>query len=120
MARNLVDYLCAGEHPVNAVLRPGESADLLRSCIQRRHVHIQFTDTQGGTELGVRLDDGVESEALEQLASQSGPIVIRGRLVLDSVPVRCIARLDPCTFRGTGKLERIEELQGTESSGHEA
>src|SRR5262249_54588801 len=54
--RSLVDRLCEGEHPVEAGLRPEKTVKLFKEAIDRNYVHIKFTKTKGGTELGVRLD----------------------------------------------------------------
>ena len=56
---DLVKFLSEGKHPVEAGLRPEKSVKLLKEAIDRGYVHVKFTDTRGGTELGFRLaDDG--------------------------------------------------------------
>ena len=52
----LVARLSAGDHPVEASLRPEKTIKALKECIDRGYVHIKFTETEGGTELGLKLD----------------------------------------------------------------
>ena len=47
----LVARLSAGDHPVEASLRPEKTIKALKECIDRGYVHIKFTETEGGTEL---------------------------------------------------------------------
>ena len=46
---SLVDRLCAGEHPVEAALRPDRTVAALREAVERGYVFVRFTDTAGGT-----------------------------------------------------------------------
>ena len=52
----LVERLSQGDHPVEASLRPARTAEALKERIDLGYVHVKFTDTRGGTELGYRLD----------------------------------------------------------------
>jgi len=52
----LVTRLSQGSHPVEASLRPKRTVQALKERIDMGYVHIKFTGTRGGTELGVRLD----------------------------------------------------------------
>ena len=54
---DLVTRLSNGEHPVEMSLRPEKSLQGFKERLDMKHVHIKFTSTRGGTELGVRLDD---------------------------------------------------------------
>ena len=53
---SLVDRLSRGEHPVVVNIRAETTAQSFKEALDRGYVNIKFTDTQGGTELGVRLD----------------------------------------------------------------
>jgi hypothetical protein len=95
---------------VEVTLRPERTAAaLMRRIEQSGFVHITFTDTRGGTELGVQLDkeecnlDGADFEGA------SGKVRLSGRLMLDYVPVRCVADIDLGTLEGTGRLHVLEE-----------
>jgi hypothetical protein len=100
----LVRQLSDGWHPVELVLRPEKTEDVLRACFDRRYVHIKFAATRGGTELGMRIDDKTRQLALEAIDSAASTIHIVGDLVLDYVPVRCVADIELATCEGTGQL----------------
>jgi uncharacterized protein YbdZ (MbtH family) len=54
--KSLVDRLCECEREVEAGLRPERTVAIFKEAIDRNHVHVKFTGTHGGPELGVRLD----------------------------------------------------------------
>src|SRR5215470_7104960 len=101
----LVRRLSEGSHPVELVIRPDRTLEALRDCLERRYVHIKFTGTQGGTELGVRVDESTYQQGLTAVTSDTGSIQIAGDLVFDYVPVRCVANIDLSTWQGMGHLE---------------
>lgn len=105
---DLVQRLSEGEHPVEASLRPDRTAKLLKECIDRGYVHIKFTGTRGGTELGIRLDPQASRYAEADFDAGTGTIRLVGTLTLDYVKVRCIAEIDLATLAGSGHLEPLE------------
>lgn len=102
---DLVKQLAKGSHPVEVALRPNRTATALKECLDRGYVHIKFTATRGGTELGVAVDR--ERSQLNDAAFDggSGSLTIVGRLWLDFIPVTCVATIDVATLSGTGHLE---------------
>src|ERR1041385_7392165 len=54
--KSLVDRLCEGDHLVEVGLRPERTTRLFKEAVDRNYVHIKFTQTKGGTELGFRLN----------------------------------------------------------------
>ncbi|MEM9817854.1 MAG: hypothetical protein AAF827_15815 [Cyanobacteria bacterium P01_D01_bin.6] len=58
----LVQRLSQGEHSVEASLRPEKKVAVFKEPIDLGYVHIKFTNTQGGSELGVSLDREACSE----------------------------------------------------------
>lgn len=106
---DLVERLCTGTHPVEVSLRPERTIALLRDCVDRGYVHIKFTDTKGGTELGVRLDKDLSRCEPADLDKGAGTVRFVGGLTLDYQKVRCVADVDLETLRGTGHLERVTE-----------
>lgn len=104
---DLVQRLSEGEHPVEVGLRPEKTMQAFRACLERGYVHIKFTNTQGGTELGVRLDKNASDFGQADFSGQRGNVRLIGGLTLDYVPVRCIAEIDLSTLAGTGHLERL-------------
>jgi hypothetical protein len=105
---DLVARLATGTHPVEIVLRPERTPELLRDSIQRGFVHVKFTGTRGGTELGVRLNPESLADARQAIESDAERIHLRGGLVLNYVKVQCLVDLDPKTYSGTGHLEVVE------------
>lgn len=102
---NLVARLCEGDHPVELMLLPEKSTQILSQCLQRQYVHIKFTDTQGGTELGVRLEGDGADVSNADLAKLTGCVRLKGGLTLNFVKVRCVATIELSTLQGTGHLE---------------
>ncbi len=103
----LVRRLSEGDHPVEAGLQPEKTIQALKECIDRGYVHIKFTDTKGGTELGVRLDQEATDLSTADFDAQTGNVHLLGELTLDYVKVRCIADIDLKTLAGTGHLEPV-------------
>jgi hypothetical protein len=104
---DLVQRLSEGQHPVEVRVHPDGDLNALQAALERGHVHIRFTGTRGGTELGIPLDRERSNLADADFTSQSGNLRIVGDLVLDYEPVRCIADIELPTLRGQGKLERV-------------
>jgi len=104
----LVHRLSEGEHPVEASLRPEKTATALKESIDRGYVHIKFTDTRGGTDLGVRLDREASNFNEADFEHQTGKVQLVGNLTLNYVKVRCIADIDLATLEGKGYLEPVE------------
>jgi uncharacterized protein YbdZ (MbtH family) len=105
---DLVQRLAAGSHPVEVSLRPTKTVDILQESIGRGYVHIKFPTTQGGTELGVRLDPDASDLSQADFQNQTGMAHLVGGLTLNFVKVRCIADIDLTTLAGQGHLEVIE------------
>lgn len=104
----LVQRLSEGEHPVEASLRPEKTVTALKESIDRGYVHIKFTDTRGGTDLGVRLDREASNFNEADFEHQTGKVQLVGNLTLNYVKVRCIADIDLATLEGKGYLEPVE------------
>jgi uncharacterized protein YbdZ (MbtH family) len=104
----LVQRLAQGSHPLAAGLRPEKSVQALKEGIDRGSVHLTFTETKGGTELGVRLDMAACDFSHADFERQTGRVHLEGGLTLDYVKVRCIADIDLTTLAGQGHLEIVE------------
>jgi hypothetical protein len=101
---DLVKFLTTGDHPVTVSLRPEKTLELFRDAVNRGYVHIKFTDTRGGTELGVQIDPSRSDLAAMKNRAASGSVVFVGDLSLDYTPVTCSATIDIDTLEGTGRL----------------
>jgi uncharacterized protein YbdZ (MbtH family) len=104
---DLVSRLCKGNHPVEVSLRPEKTALALKDRIDLGYVHIKFTETRGGTELGIRLDRDTLDLSRANFANQEGTAHMEGELTLDYVKVRCVADIDLQTLKGKGHLVRL-------------
>jgi uncharacterized protein YbdZ (MbtH family) len=101
---DLVNSLLRGEHPITASLRPAMTARILKDRIDSGYVHLKFTATRGGTELGIRLDQEAIDLSQADFENQSGTVHLEGLLTLNFVRVRCLADLDLQTLTGKGRL----------------
>lgn len=88
--------------------RLDDSVEDLRGQLERGYVFLQFTETRGGTELGVRLDR--EQSDLDASLTGEGSITLVGTLVLNYVRVRAHAKVGLPGLEGEGHLEVIEEV----------
>ena len=104
----LVDRLAVGTHPVEISIRPERTLSALKECLGRDYVHVKFTGTRGGTELGIRIDRGASRLPAADLDSGTGRIHLEGTLTLDYVPIRCIADIDLSTMVGQGWVVKQE------------
>jgi uncharacterized protein YbdZ (MbtH family) len=100
-----VARLTQGIHPVRVVLGKDNSLDAFRKAVAAGYVHIEFTDTQGGTSLGVRLDRSACDLRNLDADTPAGSARLAGRLTLDFVNVRCTADIDVTTGIGSGRLD---------------
>ncbi len=103
----LVQRLSEGDHPVEASLRPERTAVAFKAAIDRGYVHIKFTGTQGGTDLGMQLDPTASDFTAADFDQQTGQAHLVGHLTLNYVPVKCIADIDLGSLAGMGHLEPV-------------
>lgn len=108
MMNELVQRLSQGEHPIEASLQPSKTGTALKESIDRGYVHIKFTNTKGGTDLGLRLDASVSSVNNADFDNQKGNVHLVGNLTLNYVKIRCIADINLETLEGQGHLKPIE------------
>jgi hypothetical protein len=99
------------DQPVVASLRPEPTLEAFKAAVDRGYVHVLFTETRGGTELGVRLDPAHSDLSGADFEHRTGAVKVGGELVLDYVRVRCHATIDLASLRGTGRLEVLEEVE---------
>lgn len=106
--KSLVDKLCEGDHPVEVGLRPERTTKLFKEAIDRNYVHIKFTETKGGTELGFRLNQDTSDFSAADFENGKGTVHVEGFLTLDYLRVKCLADIDLSTLKGKGHLVRVE------------
>jgi hypothetical protein len=108
---DLVQRLSEGSHAV-AVGGPRPSLEELKNRVQDMgYVFIKFTETRGGTDLGVRVDKSATNYSQANFDQGTGTVHVEGTLTLNYVKVRCVADIDLSTLRGTGHLVVLEEVR---------
>jgi hypothetical protein len=106
---DLVRRLSEGRHPVMASVKPEQTVRTLNACLDRGYVHIRFTGTRGGTELGVPLDRAQSDFTAADFERETGRLRLVGALSLDYVRVRCVAEIELPSLEGYGWLEPVAE-----------
>lgn len=103
----LVGKLIKDKHPVEFE-KQTENLVELRHRIENGFVFIKFTQTQGGTEVGINLD--AKHSKLESLQEGKGIITVVGTCELNFHKVRCYAEIDLKSRSGLGHLELIDNV----------
>jgi hypothetical protein len=106
---DLPHRLSQGNTRVTFRARHGDARTELKEAIDRKYVHVLFTETQGGTELGFKLDEAQSDLTGAEWERGEGTVRLVGDLKLDGVPVRCVAEIDLASVEGVGRLEIREE-----------
>jgi uncharacterized protein YbdZ (MbtH family) len=106
--KSLVDRLCEGDHAVAVGLRPERTVKLFKEAIDRDYIHIRFTQTKGGTELGFHLDRGSSDFSTADFENGRGTVHVEGNLTLNYEKVKCVADIDLSTLEGKGHMAKIE------------
>lgn len=102
--KSVVERLSTGEHQVEVGLRPYKTVQMFKKAIDRGYVHLKFTQTRGGTEVGMRLDRTASNCDCADFSTSTGIAHVEGSLTLDYVKVRCVADIDLSTLEGRGRL----------------
>lgn len=82
--------------------------ELRQRVFEMGYVLIKFTETRGGTELGVRLDTEATNTEKADFDHGTGIVHIEGTLTLNGDHVRCFADIDLTALKGTGRLALAE------------
>jgi len=100
----LITRLSTGDHPVEVGLRSEKTAEAFKAAIDRGYVYIKFTGTEGGTELGLRLDKQASDWSQADFSKATGPVHLEGTLTLNYVKLRIVADFQLNTLTGNGHL----------------
>jgi hypothetical protein len=108
MINELVQRLSEGKHEV-VIGHRDEAYEEIKQRIEDGYIHIKFTQTRGGTELGINVD--LNNTNLKGLDFNKGEglLHIEGTTNLNYNAVRCIADIDLATRKGEGCLQVVEE-----------
>jgi uncharacterized protein YbdZ (MbtH family) len=103
----LVERLARGDHPVILSLRPERTLAVFKERLDLGYIHVKFTDTRGGTELGFPIDKDALDLSSADLEHGGGTVRLSGPLTLDYVKIRCVADIDLATLEGRGRVEIV-------------
>ena len=106
---DLVQRLSNGEHPLEISLRPERTLKALEERFSAGFVHVRFTSTRGGTELGIPIDRSRSDASRADFSAGTGTLRIVGDLTLDYEKVRCTADIDLSSLSGTGHLTPLSD-----------
>lgn len=105
----LVQRLADGDHPVKVGGPQPTLSEFKKRIAELKYVFIKFTDTHGGTDLGVRVDTNGTELSKADFEQGTGIAHIEGTLTLNYVKVCCVADIDLATLNGNGHLVILEE-----------
>jgi len=104
----LVQRLATGSHPVVVAgvgdRNAADAIERFRHRMERGHVNVVFTETNGGTELSLHFDPKIVDRSHCDFARRSGSVALAADLNLDGVDVRCEVELSLAELAGTGRL----------------
>ncbi len=100
----LVERLSQGDHPVTVGGPQPSLSEFYKRVTDMGYVFIKFTDTRGGTDLGIRVEKDRIDLSQADIERGAGIAHIEGKLTLNSVKVRCVADIELSTLNGTGHL----------------
>ena len=108
MINELVQRLSEGKHEV-VIGHRDEHYEEIKERIEDGYIHIKFTQTRGGTELGINVD--LKSTNVKDLDFTKGEGLLRieGITNLNYNAVRLIADIDLASRKGEGYLEAVSE-----------
>lgn len=108
MINELVKRLSEGKHEV-IIGYNGEMYEEIKQRIKDGFIHIKFTQTKGGTELGISVDNELTYLEDTNFEIGKGRFQVVGTCELNFQKVRCIADIDLATCHGIGYLELLDK-----------
>ena len=103
----LVEFLTKPQRVINGSNSKGVQD--FKDQIDRGYVFVKFTETKGGTDLGVRMDEERSDTSKADFEAATGSVHIEGELTLNYVKVRCIADINLENLEGEGYLQPLED-----------
>ena len=108
MISELVQRLSEGKHEV-VIGHRDEPYEEIKERIEDGYIHIKFTQTRGGTELGINVDLNSTNVKDLDFTKGEGLLHIEGITNLNYKSVRLIADIDLASRKGEGYLEVVSE-----------
>ena len=107
----LVKKLSTGKHSVLFEPRTEELREI-KERLNQGFVFMKFTETQGGTELGINVDNKLTRLEEADFEIGKGTFQVAGTYELNFQKVICTADIDLETRQGIGYLELLDEKSG--------
>jgi flagellar hook assembly protein FlgD len=108
MINELVKRLSEGKHEV-IIGHRDEPYDEIKQRIEDGYIHVKFTQTKGGTELGINVDLNKTNVEDVDFSKGAGTLHIEGTTNLNYNEVRCVSDINLKTRKGKGYLEIVKE-----------
>ena len=105
---DLVARLSTGKHRVLFETQSKEMLEIKKRLLDLKYVFLKFTDTNGGTELGIHIDETLTSIKNSDFENGLGEIHIVGICSLNYQRIRCTADVNLATKEGIGYVEIID------------
>lgn len=99
------------KQPIDFEPRSGSMEEIQERLIEMKFVFITFTQTNGGTELGINVDLDLTKIDNANFNKAIGAIHVVGTCKLNYQEVRCIADVDLSTKKGFGYLEILDKKE---------
>jgi len=112
---DLVERLSKKQH-IDFESRTDTLDEIKERLTEMKFVFITFTETKGGTELGINVDSDLTKIENADFDKGAGVISVVGTCTLNYQKVRCIAEVDLSTKKGTGYLEPLDSDNNSISS----
>lgn len=106
----LVEHLSEGKHPVVIAESRNSLVEFRQRVEEMGYVFVTFSQTQGETRLGIRVDKNTTDLSHADFEHGTGMVHLEGLVTLDYVRVRCVADIDLSTLRGSGHLVVLEAV----------
>ena len=103
-----IQRLSEGKHEV-VIGHRDEPYEEIKERIEDGYIHIKFTKTRGGTELGINVDLNSTNVKNLDFTKGEGLLHIEGTTNLNYNAVRLIADIDLASRKGEGYLEVVSE-----------
>jgi len=104
---SLVDRLSKGKYKIIFESRTTDFKEL-KERVENGFVFVKFTETRGGTELGINLVKDECDLSKVDFNKGVGKIKIMGRCELNYQKIKCFAEVDIKTKEGNGYIEIVE------------
>ena len=104
---DLVERL-SKKQPIDFESRTETLDEIKERLTEMKFVFITFTETKGGTELGINVDPDLTKIENADFNKGEGVISVVGTCTLNYQKVRCIAEIDLSTKKGIGYLEPLD------------